>query len=136
LYLALRTHIALGEVTRHITPDHVSRLQDQYRLTEFWVEVQNVLDCCADEDRRESGILGLSTDEVCRINALQLGVPTLTQQLAAVAYEQGLEGLLVPSCTRFSGGNLVIFPTNLQPGSRVRIVRAEDPVLYVERPGV
>jgi len=105
-------------------------------LTEFWVEIQNVLDCCADVDQRESGIRGLSTDDVCRVNAFQLEAPTPTQQLAAVAFEQGYEGLLVPSCTRFAGGNLVIFPTNLQAGSHVRIVRAEDPVLYVERSGV
>jgi hypothetical protein len=136
LYLTLRSHISLGEVARHFTPDQLSRLRDEYRLTEFWVDVHSVLDCCADEERRESGISGLTTDEVCRVNAFQFGAYRQTQQVAAVAFEQGFEGLLVPSCTRFSGGNLVLFPTNLQPGSRVQVVRAEDPVLYVERPGV
>ncbi len=70
------------------------------------------------------------------MDAFDLDPPNPTQRHAAVAFEQSFEGLLVPSCTRFAGGNLVLFPTNLLPGSEVRIVRAEDPVLYVERPGV
>jgi hypothetical protein len=87
-------------------------------------------------DRGGSGISGLSTEELCRTDAFDLDPPSATQRFATAAFGQGLEGLLVPSCTRFAGGNLVLFPTNLLPGSEVRIVRAEDPVLYVEQPGV
>jgi RES domain-containing protein len=136
LYLALRSHIALGEVARHLTPDRLSLLQEHYRLTEFWIELQHVLDCCVDEDRRVSRIEGLPTDDLCRIDAFHLAAPTPTQRFATAVFQRGFEGLLVPSCTRFAGGNLVVFPTRLQSGSLVRIVRAEDPVLYVERPGV
>jgi RES domain-containing protein len=136
LYLALRSHAALGEVARHLTPDRLPRFGDRYRLTEVWVEVERVLDCCADADRRESGIPGLSTDDLCRTDALDLDLPSPTQRFAAAVLERGVEGMLVPSCTRFSGGNLVLFPSQLRPGSRVQILRAEDPTLYVERSGV
>jgi hypothetical protein len=119
-----------------VTPDRLFKFGPRYRLTEFWIDVERVLDCCADADRRDSGIPRLSTDELCQTDAFDRDPLSPTQRFAATAFEQGLEGLLVPSCTRFAGGNLVLFPTNLLLGSEVRIVRAEDPVLYVERPGV
>lgn len=78
----------------------------------------------------------LSTDDLCLTDAYDLDSPSPAQRFAEAAYEAGFEGRLVPSCTRFSGGNLVLFPTRLRSGSQLRIVRAEDPVPYVDRSGV
>jgi len=43
----------------------------------------------------------------------------------------GVEGMLVPSCTEFSGGNLVVFPDLLDTHSKIEVVRSEDPTLFI-----
>jgi hypothetical protein len=43
----------------------------------------------------------------------------------------GVEGILVPSCTEFAGGNLVVFPDLLDTHSTVEVVRSEDPTLFI-----
>lgn len=51
-------------------------------------------------------------------------------QEAAVARTMGVEGMLVPSCTEFAGGNLVVFPDLLDINSTIGVVRSEDPTLF------
>lgn len=53
--------------------------------------------------------------------ALQsLGRESTAQAIGRAAFELGLEGLLVPSHAARGGTNLVAFPDNLAPGSRIR----------------
>lgn len=42
------------------------------------------------------------------------------------------EAMLIPSCTRFPEGNLIIFPDCLQTGSSIVVVEGVDPNLYVD----
>ncbi len=92
-----------------------------YRISEIDVELNAVIDC------REIAALGICLDAL--LNDLDYTVP---QRIAAAALATGAEGLLVPSATRL-GDNLVVFPDQLHPDSRLEIVGSRDPVLYVER---
>ncbi|MEA2524791.1 MAG: hypothetical protein QOF73_2018, partial [Thermomicrobiales bacterium] len=58
---------------------------------------------------------------------------TQSQRLGEAAHVAGFEGLLVPSCTQFASGNLVVFLDNLRPGALLAIVGSEDPNLFVAR---
>jgi hypothetical protein len=40
--------------------------------------------------------------------------------------------IVVPSCTRFPEGNLIIFPDKLQQGSTISLVSSVDPNLFVD----
>jgi hypothetical protein len=51
--------------------------------------------------------------------------------LAEAARAIGVEGILVPSCTGFQGGNLVLFPDLPDPASTLTVVQSEDPLLFV-----
>ena len=70
----------------------------------------------------------MALDDLCRPH--DYGV---AHQVAAAARTMGVEGLLVPSCTEFAGGNLVVFPDLLHTNSTIEIVRGEDPTLFIER---
>ena len=51
---------------------------------------------------------------------------SLSQAIGRVAYESGIEGLLVPSSADLRGTNLIVFPGNLNPpGSWLRIVNRD-----------
>lgn len=63
----------------------------------------------------------LTTD--WRFEARRGRVP-ITQQLGKAAYEVELEGLIVPSAADPTGCNLLVFPDNLRPGSRIRVLNA------------
>lgn len=133
LYLGLRSHIAQGELTRHLTPTSLPLLHDEYRLTEFWVELEAVLVCCVLPTCVDSAVAGTTSEELCGANDFAGETPTTSQQLGGAAAARGVEGMIVPSCTGYAGGNLVLFPSRLRAGSVVSIVRSEDPTLYVER---
>ena len=49
------------------------------------------------------------------------GRESLTQAVGRAALEAGLEALLVPSAADPSGTNLVVFPAQLRPGSRLAV---------------
>lgn len=51
------------------------------------------------------------------------GRESTSQAIGRVAFKLGLEGLLVPSHAARAGTNLIAFPDNFLPGSRVRAVR-------------
>lgn len=133
LYLSLRSHIAQGEVSRHLTPRTIPLLRDGYRLTEFWLELDAVLVCCTMPDCVESLVPGVTRDDLCRDTDFQAGPLASSQHLGAAALARGVEGMIVPTCTGYAGGNLVLFPLQVRAGSVVRIVRSEGPTLYVER---
>jgi len=50
------------------------------------------------------------------------GNEAITQAIGRVAWEVGLEGLLVPSAALRAGMNLVVFPNNLRRESRLSII--------------
>lgn len=111
LYLALGPHLALAERLRHTEPDALPRLNRQ-RLSRLQVELSAVLDCC--------------DDRACRS-------PVVPHALATPACRLGVEGMLMPSCSRLGGGNLVVFPDRLHEGSLVELIAGEDPELFVDR---
>ena len=53
------------------------------------------------------------------------GREALTQAVGHCAFEEGLEGLLVPSTQSRKGVNLIVFPANLQKGSSLTIQNVE-----------
>ena len=53
------------------------------------------------------------------------GREALAQALGRIAFQEGLEGLLVPSAQARKGKNLVMFPENLQKGSSLAIQNAD-----------
>ncbi len=53
------------------------------------------------------------------------GRQALTQTLGRIVFEEGLEGLLVPSAQARKGKNLLVFPENLQRGSSLTIQNAD-----------
>jgi RES domain-containing protein len=93
-----------------------------YWISKIEVELSSVIDC------REIATLGISLDDLLNDHDY-----TTSQRLAASALTMGAEGLLVPSATRL-GDNLVVFPTQFRPDSRLNVTSSRDPVLYVERP--
>jgi RES domain-containing protein len=50
--------------------------------------------------------------------------PPLCQVVGQTAFELGVEGLLVPSAADPEGVNLVVFPLNLSPRSRMEIINS------------
>jgi hypothetical protein len=139
LYLALGPHVALGERLRHIDPRDPIQLAalNEFRLTKVRVRLSAVLDCCGQRGGRRTcatcAIPGLSIEELCATADLAGPRPTSSQRFGEAAQLAGLEGLLVPSCTRFARGNLVVFSNNLRPNATLTIVGGEEPSLIVDR---
>lgn len=125
LYTSLGQHVALGERIRHTTPSSLASLANQ-RISQLLVKLQVVLDACAPTECAELGISGLTRDDICRPADY-----TKTHEIARVA-RQFAEALLIPSCTRFPEGNLIIFPDRLLPGSSISIVSSLDPDIFVD----
>jgi RES domain-containing protein len=120
LYLALAPEISIGERQRHARPERLPELND-YPLTTLSVTLAVVLDCT------DATTLGISLEDLCHDTDFSAG-----QHLAAAALAQEIEAMIVPSATRL-GNNLVVFPTQLRPTSRIVEVSHIDPRLYVER---
>ncbi len=70
---------------------------------------------------------GMSSDDICGSKHY-----ALTHAIAETVRRRGAEGLLIPSCTKFRGGNLIIFPDLVRPESVIRVVDTEDPDLFVD----
>jgi RES domain-containing protein len=52
------------------------------------------------------------------------GRESLTQAIGRAAYENGLKAILVRSAASSTGEGLVIFPANLKPNSKLKILNA------------
>lgn len=130
LYLSLQKHIALGEKSRHVDPGLVRLRGARFRFSTLAVTLQHVLLCC-DMPICSRSSIGRSRSQLCRARRFDLSRPTTSQAFASAAFTLGVEGILVPSCTMFAGGNLIVFPAQLQPGSRIDVVGHEDPALFV-----
>jgi hypothetical protein len=76
--------------------------------------------------------LGLTFEDLTEdLDWSVLHPPTITQELALAALDQGIEGLLVPAASLVDD-NLVILIDNLLTASRIETVSFIDPKLYVD----
>lgn len=122
LYTGLSHAIVLGEKMRHsIAMDDLVAI----RISELRISLESVMDACLDADA--------SSMQTCfgpDIDAFlcQPGDYSITHRIAQ-AVRARAEALRIPSCTRFPGGNLIIFPDRLHPTSTIEIVSAFDPEL-------
>jgi hypothetical protein len=94
------------------------------------VELQAVLVLCAPAGCAETGIDGLELETLCDPVDYRR-----CQQIAVIAREVA-EALIIPSCTRFAEGNLVIFPDRLLPESSILDEETQDPDLFIDWGGV
>lgn len=118
LYVSLAPEVSLAEIIRNTDPAMMPKL-NSYRLTELHVELEAVLDLQALDST------GFQSTEL-----LEGRNYSIAQDIARDALMSGAEAIIVPSATRL-GNNLVIFPDNLKPESRLEVVASRDPVLYV-----
>jgi hypothetical protein len=125
LYTSLALHVALGERLRHTTAATLKMLANQ-RMSRLRVELEAVLILCAPGDCAEFGTVGLDMDRLCRPADYEM-----SHQVAAIARNLA-EAMVVPSCTKFPEGNLIIFPDRLQTESVVEVVEILDPDLFVD----
>lgn len=92
------------------------------------MKLSAVLDCCDDRACRGPALPGNALTDLCQRFDYRV-----THALATVARRLGVEGMLVPSCSRFGGGNIVIFTDRLREESVVAMIDGEDPELFVDR---
>jgi RES domain len=125
LYTALAQHIALGERIRHTTARALSAFDGQ-RISHLSVRLSFVLDGCETDGCLTSAWTEISHDDLCHPADYRK-----TRAIAEATRVRGIEGMLIPSCTRFRGGSLIICPDLLRPSSEVRVIGTEDPDLFV-----
>ena len=118
LYLGLERGTCIAEATRHA--GDLSDLADR-RLSEIEVSLSAVLDL------RDPTVLGLTQGDLVGQDY------TLTQEIALVALERGVEALRVPAAS-LVGNNLAILVENLLPTSRVQVTGFVDPRLLIDQP--
>jgi RES domain-containing protein len=128
LYTSLAQHVALGERCRHTSRENLARLANQ-RISRRHIRLQAVLDLCG-----PAGCAGLAfpdptLDDLCHPSDYSTGHAVA---LAARAHPAGVEAFLVPSCTRFPEGNLIVFIDRLRPASSIDAEDSVDPDLYVD----
>ncbi len=127
VYLSLDPHTALDEVLAHFLHYGFPIESAMPRVT---VAVRVVLGRVLDlNDGSVRSILRVSRQRMLREpwrGEQAAGREALTQALGRLAYDSGLEGLLVPSAARKAGANLILFPDNLARGSRLEIVNVDD----------
>lgn len=126
LYLGLSTGACLGEAMRYLGSAG-ARGTIGRRLTKLQVSLTRVLDL------RDASRLGLIQDDLTADQDWSVPhPPSITQQLAHAAMEQGVEGLLVPAASLVDN-NLVILSDNLLPASAITVDSYVNPRLYVDR---
>lgn len=118
LYASLGAETCLGEILRHIDESTLPMLND-FRISELSVELTVVFDF------RNPRLIGLSAGDLCHETDYRI-----PQELAAASIDRGAEAMLVPSATRL-GDNLILFPSNIRPTSRIVVIDSRDPMLYV-----
>lgn len=116
LYLALAPEVALAEMVRHADTEGLDTLIDR-QLSELACSFAAVIDC------RNPTALGLKAGALLDDHDY-----SVSHALAAAAFAAGAEGILVPSATAL-GDNLVVFPANLRPESRLVVVSSRSPRL-------
>lgn len=125
LYTNTAQHVALAERIRHTSASTLRKLANQ-RMSRLHVDVQEVVVVCAPAGCTEIVVRGLTIEDLCQPTDYQY-----SQELARAARSTA-EALLVPSCTGFPEGNLIIFPDRLRPGSLVSVEESLDPNLFID----
>ncbi|ODA36534.1 RES family NAD+ phosphorylase [Planctopirus hydrillae] len=125
VYASLTPEIALSETLAHFRYYGIP-LQDAMPRTFVAMEanLQIVLDFREGVIRQR---LQISLDRMLAIDwrkELLTGRVPMTQVIGQAAAESGLEGLVVPSAVT-EGHNLLVFPENLIPGSRLLVMNAD-----------
>jgi len=90
------------------------------------VKAQAVLDLM-DADVQQW--LGINTRKKTTVDwhaAQERGDEALTQAIGRIAWEEKLEGMLVPSARRRGQSNIVLFPSRRRRGSSWKIQRVRD----------
>lgn len=122
LYTGSTQAIVLAEKTRHSAAldDLVS-----IRISELRISLSCMLDACLESDASTGATrFGPAIDPLlCQPGDYQV------THLIAQAVRTQAEALRIPSCTRFPGGNVIIFPDRLRPGSIIEVAAAFDPEL-------
>ena len=126
VYASLTPETALAETLAH---DRYYNLPIENAMPRTFValqvKTQSILDLTDGQVRRR---LGVSLDAIRTVDwrsEMHLGRKPITQEIGQAAFEVGLEGLIVSSAADTKGKNLLIFPTNLQPGSTVTVLNAD-----------
>lgn len=117
LYLAQDPELALREGTRSADWAAFHAFAPR-RIVCVRVRLSQVFDL-RDERTREA--CGISMEDV-QAQWAALAAPSNTQILGELSAMRGIEGILYPSALDRTRSNLVIFPDNLLPGSRLEIV--------------
>lgn len=123
LYTGLAEHVALGEGLRHLKD--LSGLA-RWRTSKLQIRLSAVVDGCSTQGCRATSITGAVVFDLC-----QAADYRLTHEVAQEA-RRIAEALLVPSCTRFPEGCLVVFPDRLRPESEIKVVETTDPDLHID----
>jgi RES domain-containing protein len=128
VYASVEVETALDEVLAHFRHYKLSVAKAMPRvIVSLEATLQRVLDLTDGSVRR---VLGVSErrllDEPWR-EMQKKGREAITQAIGRLAYDSGLEALLVPSAARRGGQNLVIFPANLDPpGGWLKIINRDE----------
>ncbi len=117
LYTSVAQHVALGERIRHTPVSNLSRLR---------VDLQVVICACLPERCAQLMTPGLDEADLCHLTDHR------KIQAFALAVRTVAEALLIPSCTKFPEGNLIIFPDRMMPGSTILVEETQDPELVVD----
>jgi RES domain-containing protein len=126
LYLGLTTGACLGEAIRYLGSGGAQATAGR-RLTRLQINLARVLDL-RDVSRTGLTFADLTEDQ----DWSRPHAPSITQQLAHAALQQGVEGLLVPAASLVDD-NLVVLIDNLLPSSSIDVLSWIDPKLYVDR---
>lgn len=128
LYTGLALHVALGERLRHTTPASLAQLRNQ-RISRLRVTLRIVVIACGPAGCSECGVPGLGLEDLCHpVDYAKTHALAWAARTAPVL----AEALLIPTCTRFPEGNLIIFPDLLRGASEVHVVESHDPDLFVD----
>lgn len=122
LYTGLNQAIVLGERTRHsLALDELANI----RISELRVSLESVINVCVND--RSDPLLTIfgSLVEVGLCHSIDYRIPHAVAQEA----RRYAEALLIPSCTRIPGGNLIVFSDRLRPGSSIEVVGSITPEL-------
>jgi RES domain-containing protein len=88
------------------------------------LKLKAVLDLNSTEAQRELAVVRRRMTSVDWQKEQEAGREAITQAIGRIAWEQKLEGLLVPSARRHDAQNIVLFPSRRRTGSSWRIRRA------------
>lgn len=127
VYGTLDPHAALAETLGTFAAYQIPPEQQMpLVLVGFRIQLARVLDLTDSQVRRR---LGISLKRIVNENwqaAQDAGVEGLTQAVGRIAFDAGIEALIVPSARAKFAKNVVVFPANLAAKSRLEIVNRQE----------